>query len=434
MIGADYQSIVSAISPLPTRRGLQLLLMTLVAWGGVYARFAVGPFQETLRVALSLSDNQIGLLQGPALAMPAALASIPIGLMIDRCSRVRLVLLLTSLTLIGSLFTMFASGFILLFASRCVVGLTATATSITVYALVADFYAPAQRARATMVVAIGEVAGAASAFAFGGLLIGWFGSEQNAWRWALICLLAPVVLVTFATIAMREAPRTDSKIVGSTTRSALPELWRYRSMVGPLLAARIMVGIADGAALIWAAPTFSREFAITPERIGMIMGIVLFVSGLVGPIAGGLLMDLSQRIGGPRRAMSVLGGLAALSVPGALFAVAPSVGSASVLLVIFITISNAIVVTVATLATVIVPNELRGTCMATLFAGGLLFGVGLAPMAVSLLSGALGGPSAVGTALSSVCVITSFLGVVALTLGRRHFPSLEKSQNIMGYT
>lgn len=50
-------------------RSFQLLLLTLVTIAAFYTRTSLGPFQETMRVVLSMSANQMALLQGPPLAL-----------------------------------------------------------------------------------------------------------------------------------------------------------------------------------------------------------------------------------------------------------------------------------------------------------------------------------------------------------------------------
>ena len=47
--------------------------------------------------------------------------------------------------------------------------------------------------------------------------------------------------------------------------------------------------------------------------------------------------------------------------------------------------------------------------------------VGVAPVAVSLLSGMLGGTTMIGHALAWVCALTSLLGALIFALGRRGF-------------
>jgi MFS family permease len=189
-----------------------------------------------------------------------------------------------------------------------------------------------------------------------------------------------------------------------------------------LLAAMGLVNLADGAVLVWAAPTLARHFNLAPDQTGAIMGLALLVGGIAGPICGGFVADLSQRSGGPRRTVVILGVLALVSVPMSLFAFMPTPAAASVPLILFLGLGTAMSVITTALSIVVIPNELRGLCVSLKFALGLLIGLGLAPLTVSLLSGAMGGPEALGKALAYVCVSTSLLGALTFGVGRRYFP------------
>src|SRR6202795_205982 len=79
----------------------QMALMIIIVSAASFAATAVNPLQETIRDALALTDNQIALLQGPALALPMIAAAVPLGLLIDRYSRVRLLLALTTSDIVG---------------------------------------------------------------------------------------------------------------------------------------------------------------------------------------------------------------------------------------------------------------------------------------------------------------------------------------------
>src|SRR5262249_39651885 len=162
----------------------------------------------------------------------------------------------------------------------------------------------------------------------------------------------------------------------------------------------------------------SRSFGLHPGRIGAMMALALLVGGIVGPMAGGILADSCQRSGGPRRTMTALSVLALLGAPAGCFAASPGVMTAGLMLALFLLIGSAISVRVAALSVVVIPNELRGLCMSVEFAAGALFGLGLAPMPVSLLSGARGGPAAIGKALSIVCAVTGLLGATLFAHSR----------------
>jgi MFS family permease len=403
-------------------RGVQLLLVTLAAAAAAYSRSCVGPLQESMRAALGLSDNEIAFLQGPALALPLVLAAIPLGLIVDRYSRVRLLLVLALLDILGGLATAWLSDFVALFLIRCLIGLAATASAVAAYSLLADLYAPAQRGRASMIVAMGQYAGISAAFAIGGGLLGQSEPGPAGWRAAMLwltVLLLPALLLMFG---LREPARTGVVIKNPSVQDVWPELWRHRAVIIPLLLSIVTIEVALQAMLVWAAPTLSRSFALPADRTGAVVATGLMVSGLAGPLVGGFVADASQRSGGPRRTLLVLSLMTLLSVPGALFAVAPGVGIASGLLVVFLTLVSAILVAATALFTIVVPNELRGLCISASAAANVLVGTGVAPLTISVLSGVLGGPTMIGKALASVCVMAAVLGAILFSLGRRFHP------------
>lgn len=410
-----------------TSHALQLVLLSTAIWGVGYARMGLGPLQEALRVDLALSDNHVAWLQGPTIAGPMALGAIPLGLLVDRYSRARLFLVFVVVASVATAMTAFASSLTMLFISRGLIGFSIAGVTVAAYSMVADLYAPAQRGRATMVVAVGEVSGAPLAFAVGGMLLAMSGSAAvfglEGWRWALLLMsvvLLPVLLLTFL---VREPPRTGIVVKNPPVREVWPELWRYRAVLGPLLLARIMMWIADGAVLIWAAPSFSRRFDLPPDRIGAIMGSALLAGGLFGPIFGGPIADWCQRTGGPRRTITALMILALLSAPAALFILAPSATLAGVLLGVFLTLGYTLGTAALTVGTIVIPGEVRGLYLALTVTIGALFFIGAAPLVVSALSGALGGPAMIGQALAISCATTSLLGAIVLAVSRRNFPA-----------
>jgi MFS family permease len=399
-----------------SRRAVQFSLCTLAAISAAYARGALGPLQEALGKSLLLSDNEVAVIQGPALALPFLVVTVPLGLAIDRYSRARLLFAFALVQLIGSALTAIASSFVVLIVARCLIGFTATAIATTVLSLLADLYAETYRGRANMVIVVGQYAGMAGAFALGGILLKEQGFDH--WRLAMGWMAAPLALVGLLMLAMREPVRTGVELRHPTVRQTGTELWRYRAIIAPTLIGIVMAQVAAAAIFTWTAPTLARSYSEPPDRIGVILAAALMVSGILGPIAGGLLADYCQRTGGPRRTLSFLTGLGFLSAPAGLFALSGTITVAAVLLVFFVTLLTAVCVIGTVLLTIVVPNELRGLSMAVLASASALLGDGLAPVIVSGLSGQFQGISSMGHALTMVCVITSLVGGAMFAYGR----------------
>lgn len=386
-----------------------------------YVRTAVSPLQEAMRVALSLSDNQMAILQGPIIGIPVVLASIPLGVLIDRYARARLLMVLVLLAIGGSLLTAAASTFGVLLVARCLAGLTGLAILPVVFSLLADLYPPAQRGFAMTVAIIGQVVGNSAAFALGGEFLSMADAGDGGWRSAMSWLVAPMVPVFLLMLALREPARTEVEVRNPSASQVWHELQRYRGQIGPLAIGIVLAEVAIGAIIIWASPMLSRRYALPADQIGAIMGTGMLVSGVLGPCLGGPLADFCQRTGGPRRTVSVLLVLGLLSVPAGLFAFVAGAALASAMLIASMTLLLALVVMGMALFTLVIPNEIRGLCMSVLVAGEILFALAVGPPAVSLLSGALGGLETIGRALSMVCVAASALGAISFWVGRRNF-------------
>ena len=196
----------------------------------------------------------------------------------------------------------------------------------------------------------------------------------------------------------------------------------------PLLAGVVFAEVAIAAVMVWAAPVLTRSFALAPGAVGAILAIAVPVGGVVGVgrwRADGRLLpavwwsashgDLRQWSG------------ATVYSGGGLFSVMPAVLPASAALVILIATLTAICIMGTAALTIVVPNELRGLCVAILTGVGALLAIALAPLLVSLLSAQTGGPATIGSALAMVCVGTSVLAATTFAVGRRSFP-VERPQ------
>jgi MFS family permease len=401
------------------RRSFQLFLLAVAAFASDYGRNAVGPLQELMRGALALNDNQVALLQGTALGLPQVIAAIPLGLVVDRYQRGHTLLVLAAVNVLGSALTALASSFTLLFFARCLIGFAVTATGPAAYSLMGDLYPPGRRGYAAMAFNVGGCAGMSAVFSIGGALAGAAGSGAAGWRWAMLWLGGPLLLALLLMLGMREPARTDQIVKSPSVRQACAELWGCRALFGLLMTGWGMVQIGNLAAVVWTAPTLSRDFGLSPTRIGQVVGAAFFLSGVLGPVAGGLLADWQQRTAGPRRTMATLVPLALLSVLASAFPIAPGIIAASGLLFLFAMLGTAISTMSMTLTIVVIPNELRGLCIALYTVVGAL-GMGIAPLAVSILSSHLGGAGMIGKSLAAVSAATAVLAAVAFALGRQY--------------
>jgi MFS family permease len=414
-------------------RNTAIGLITLAVFTGTAARYALSPMQELVKADLGLGDNQVALLQGMAIALPTALMSIPIGRLVDRANRTRLLVVLALLCALGSLMTALAHGFGATFAARMLVGAAVVAAQPAALSLVSDLTEPAQRGRMITVVSLGQAFGGTAAYMSAGALLEWLPRQVSAggllaglapWRLVQLAFALAVLAATVALLAMREPVRREagsgagaaSEGLGMTLRA----LAAHRRLLLPLAVGMVSIGMADAAAGIWAVPILTRVFHQNPADFGAWLGMLNLGSGIVGAIVGGLAADLGQRGRGPGGALLGAAFGAALSVPAALFPVMPSVGWFAFLLGVLLAAGACVNIAATSAVMVLLPNRLRGICMSMLVAIIGLVAFGIAPLLVSFSAhwsargGDLTAPLAVVGVATSLAAVAAFVRAMAV--------------------
>lgn len=395
-------------------RWVSMALLAVAQMGATYARSLLNPLQETLGQAWSLSDQQIAFLQGPVLAIPMLVIAVPLGLMIDRRSRMRLLVVLWTVMLAGSLATVFAPGFISLAVARAAVGVAAFAINPVIVSLLADMFQPAARGRAFTVIGVSQFAGLSSVFALCGVLLEHGLATAGAWQHVAFWLVLPLMLPLPLLAILREPARLEVRVENATPKRSLLELWSLRRELGPLLTAIFMMEISLGAVLVWAGPVLARAQDLSPGAVGALMASALAISGIAGPIAGGLLADFCIRRFRASGAQIVLAVVLGASAPLGLFGMIYMPIIAGSMLVALVTMTIAAVVMGTTLLTVVVPNELRGLCMSVVAASSILFGFAFAPVLVSTLGSLSSRTDGLAMALSATATLTALIGTIVL--------------------
>lgn len=416
-----------------------LLALSLALLASTLAFHLFSIVQEAAKAELRLSDVQLGLVQGMGAAAPLVLLSMPIGRLIDHRNRIRLMTLLVFMSTVGLLITTFAGGVTTLFAGRMFTSIGANCTIAAAISIAADHCAPSRRGSAMLILTLGKWGGTAAAFALGGWLFGllsvealpaWSGAV-SAWRGAHLIVAVVTILAFLPMFLLREPARRET-LAGTNAPFGvvLRELWDRRAFLIPLFAGQIAVAMVDNAAGIWAAPVLSRSYGLQPDQFAKWMGLVIFAAGVTGSICGGLAADLGHR--SQRRGGILIGAVAVtvLSVPMALFPVAPSVPAFAVMLGIFLFCGTMAGLIVSTAIAVLLPNELRGFCIGLFIAMAGIIGFGVAPTLITFVSTLLGGEAQLGLALAIVGVTTSGLAAIAFPWAMRHAPLAASAQPV----
>ncbi len=408
-----------------------LLALTLAMTIGFAMMGSFGTVQESVKAELRLTDATLGIIQGVSAGLALVVFSIPVGLLVDRFNRVRLMIALALVWTLGTALTAVAQDATMLFVARVLTATGTTGALTAALSLTADLCVPEQRGRAMLVVNLGKIAGVAGAFALGGWLFGAFTggtlptiAGMVPWRGTHVVLAIVSIVLIAPLLLLREPARRE---VAATTHAPFGvlagQLWSRRRFLIPLFVGQVAVVMADNAALVWAAPVLSRRFGLQPGDFAGWMGALVLVSGLGGTLLGGFTADLGQKSG--RRGGLLIGAsiAAMLGVPAALFPIAPSV-TWFALAFGLLSLCGAITGLATSVAlTVLIPNELRGLCIGAFIAFAGLIGFGIAPPLVTLVSTMLGGEGHLAPALAIVGVVTGLLSVGAFLFAIRTAPA-----------
>lgn len=407
-------------------------LPALLLLGGAIACSAAtqgvfGPLQEAAKLDLGLSDFQISLVQGLAAALPVAVLSLPLGRMTDRGKRVRLLLAMAACWTLGTLMTAFAHDFTMLFLARTLAAVGMMCALPVAISIAADLSTPQHRGRSLLVLSASRMIGVALAFAVGGALLGSVTAHPPSliadiapWRGVHLIFGFASALLVLPLLLLREPARRElDGIISPSFNEAMLAIWQRRALLAPLFLGQVTVVMADTSAGIWASPVLIRDYGLQPADFGAWMGLILLLSGLFGSIIGGVLADLGHngRIPG-----GILGGAVVASlitIPAAFFPVMPTVGGFATMLTLLVLGGAIAGLITATAIAVLVPNELRGVCLGAFIVVGAVFGLGIAPTAVTLVSDLFGGEAHVRSGLTVVTLVTSVIASIGFILAGR---------------
>ena len=428
---AETLTATAAPEAPPIRRTLwgAILVLAIAVTAGATMRTVFSPLQEAAKQAMGLSDVQLGLIQGVAVAVPMALIALPLGWLADHSNRVRILIALSVIWTIGMALTAFAQDFNLLFLARMLAGVAGNFVVPVAISVAADMCMPERRGRSLLVLSLGNVVGGALAFAIGGALLG--AAMENAapalmglepWRSVSLWFAIASAVLTLPLFFLREPERHEVEHANAQLKVVAAALWARRGFLLPLLLGQVGVVMADMAAAVWAAPVLIRNYGLTPTEFGGWMGGGLLLAGIVGSVIGGFSADWGHKL--KRRGGIVTAAViaAVIAVPASLYPLAPTTelfGVAFTILMIAGTVAGLVT---ATAIAVLVPNEERGLCLGAFMILGALIGIGLAPVVVTTASQALGGESQLALALAVTSVVIGVLSLGGFWLAMKNAP------------
>ena len=431
--------VTNAPAPTIGRSIRPLLLISFAMLVGFTMLQSFGIMAETAKAEMHLSDSALAVVQGVAAAIPLVLFSIPIGIWVDRWNRVAILIIMAVGWTLGTLVTAASPSTEILFVGRMLTAIGTTGGLTAVLSLASDYCRPEQRGRAIVIPNIAKTAGIAAGFAVAGLLLGEVTGHRlpalfgaTPWRSAQWMLGIGSALCILPLLLLREPKRHEVEAGPSAPfKVVLSELNARRGWIIPLFIGQTTVVMADAAAGIWVSPVLERFYHLQPGEFAGWLGALVFATGIVGSIIGGLVADMGQK--SHIRGGLMIGAIAAafVGVPSALFPIMPGVGTVAIAIGSLMLAGSVTAMVASVALTVWLPNELRGLGIGAFIAVAGLIGFGIAPSLVTIVSGLLGGEGHLNIALAIVGVSVSLISVAGFWLAMKRAPVTATCQKGM---
>lgn len=419
--------------PPPSVAWLATLLLTVAYTFSFIDRQIVNLLVEPIQRDLGLSDSSVSLLQGFAFVIPYILLSMPLGRWVDRSGRTRILTLGVIFWSVACIACGLSRNYGQLLLARMGVGAGEASLTPACWSLLADYFPEERRSFPVSCFLMGPYLGAGLSMILGAEVIRWAESVGPVslpligalapWQLTFIAVGAPGAIIALGIALLREPTRKDR--ASDSSDGGLS--WRYiaqylathwRLYCGFLLGPAFMVMVLY-ALQAWVPTLLVRIHGLSLTEVGRSYGVIALVAGSSGVLSGPVIGRWLARSGYGDYALRVAIAASVLLLP-ATIAVAFA-GSATLALACVALSSYLVTLPLALFASGLqsaTPNEMRG------FVAGLyvltvnLIGMGLAPMAVAIVTDfVFADPLAVGKSLAVVAGVAVPAALIFFLLG-----------------
>ena len=417
----------------PTSAWYALAVLIIATVLGSIDKVILTLLTEPIRQTLSLSDTQLGLLQGAGIVLFTGIATLPLGWLSDRYDR-RVVL--AACVVLWSAATAMrgtAMDYGVLFVASVGLGVGEAGLTPITNSMIPDLFPRAQRVLANAVFALSAIFGSALGALLGGTIVHltddlrpWLPvamQQLEAWRLTFFVLASAGIPVTLLVLSIRRTPRggaqaakPGAKAAEASGATTLREHLRlhWRTFAG-LVTGVGLTSVGLSSLGTWLPIVTARTYGVTPVQMGQGMGLAF----LCGTVAGGLLgvgaMRYAQPRMGPAAALRLimLGNLTAALLSTLLLFTSSANHNFMLLGLLVVPLIGSAVLLPNVLQDA-APPHLRARTIAMLTLASLPFGV-VGPLMVGMLSDALKSmPNGLAVSIVATTLVGGCLGAMVL--------------------
>ncbi len=363
-------------------------ILTLVYSFNFIDRQLLAILQEPIKNDLLLSDTELGLLTGFAFALFYVVAGLPIARLADHSNRRTIISWSLAIWSFMTAISGITQNYLQLFLARVGVGVGEAGCSPPAHSMISDIFSPQQRASGLSIYSLGINIG----ILFGFLLGGWL-NQYFSWRVAFTVVGVPgIILAVIVRFTVSEPVRgfSENRQVSENKvpfKQVLRWLWskksfRYLSLAGGL-SAFAGYGMSN-----WLASFIIRSYGMSTGETGSWLAFSIGIMGGAGTFCSGYLADkLARR---DQRWYLWLPAMASLIlIPFFVFAMLASNVYVHLLVnMIPVLMSNVFLSVCIAITHSLVGFRMRAFSSAIFFLVINVFGLGLGPVFIGLLSDA----------------------------------------------
>lgn len=393
---------------------------------------------EPMRKALSLSDVQIGVIQGLGITLCSALGAVPLAWLADKLDRRKVLAACIFVWSVATALRAYAMSFSDVMLSTMGMAIAEAALTPIAYSILPAVFRGRDLARANLIlygagalgysVAMMLVGGVFRALSAHQEVLPGFLKGMESWRSASFLVGAIGPLFCFMVLGMSKttagaspaAPDADKRLATLVVKRVelsdyLLDHWQA---VAGVYGSVILAGFGLAPLTAWLAPAMARRFALDPAVTGAEIGSLFLLSTVLGMLVSGVL----QRVLGARHGIMVPMLIApVLSMVAAISLGAFGVASAklAVYACVFVTMT-ALIAYNASMPTVnqkMIPGRFRSRVTAVSMAA-TMAAVSGGPVLVGYVADRLHSANGLIVAISAVSVPTMVLSAICLAWAR----------------
>ena len=410
-----------------------LIVLTATYTFSFIDRQIINLLVDPIRTDLSLSDSQVSFLQGLAFVLPYVILSIPLGRIVDRANRIRVLVIGILVWTVSCVTCGLAKNFWQLGVARMGVGAGEASVTPASWSLLADYFPEDRRALPVSIFLMGPYLGAGLSLILGAEVVGWasgLGSIElpvigalAPWQLTFILVALPGLLMVFLLPLLREPPRTQ-RLTATTDPLSWGDVARYvwprRGVFGAYLLGAPFIVLVLYALQAWVPSLLIRVHGLEIVDAGRYYGTIALVAGSAGVLSGPVAARwLATRMDPARAPLVTSIWSTSLLIP--VLVGAGLAESLSWALVLITGASYLVTFPLALFATGLQsasPNEMRGLMAGCFVLSTNLIGLALGPTSVALASDYIfESTQAVGSSLALVGATVLPMAVLLLWRG-----------------